>query len=69
MGELHRDIAAGGDLSAQTINDKREGFTVGGGIEYGLKENLSAKLEYDFLDFGTKTYNFNNLSYTPAGTL
>jgi opacity protein-like surface antigen len=28
------------------------------GLEYGLTENLSAKFEYDFLDFGTKTYNF-----------
>jgi outer membrane immunogenic protein len=43
----------------QSINDTRSGFTVGAGIEYGLTENFSAKLEYDFYDFGTQNYNFN----------
>jgi outer membrane immunogenic protein len=62
-----QNIAAGGVQSAQTIVDTRTGFTVGGGVELGLTESLSARLEYDFLDFGTKTYNFNNLSFTPAG--
>jgi outer membrane immunogenic protein len=59
--------AAGGIMAMQSINDTRSGFTVGGGFEYGLNENLSLKVEYDFFDFGTKTYNFNNLSYTPVG--
>ncbi len=59
--------AAGAIMAMQSINDTRSGFTVGGGIEYGLNENLSLKLEYDFLDFGTKNYNFNNLSFTPVG--
>ncbi|HWS06448.1 MAG TPA: outer membrane beta-barrel protein [Xanthobacteraceae bacterium] len=63
-----QNIAAGGVQSAQTIIDTRSGFTVGGGVEWGLTESLSARLEYDFLDFGTKTYNFNNLSFTPAGS-
>ena len=30
-----------------------------------MTENLSARLEYDFYDFGTKTYNFNLRSQTP----
>lgn len=34
----------------------RTGFTVGVGLEYGMTENLSAKIEYDFYDFGTKDY-------------
>jgi outer membrane immunogenic protein len=59
--------AAGGIMSMQSINDTRTGWTVGGGIEYGLNENLSLKVEYDFYDFGTKNYGFNNLSYTPVG--
>jgi len=42
----------------QTLSNTRSGFTVGAGIEYGLTENFSAKVEYDFYDFGTKTYNF-----------
>jgi outer membrane immunogenic protein len=43
----------------QTITDVRTGFTVGAGVEYGLTENFSAKVEYGFYDFGTKNYNFN----------
>lgn len=49
----------GGMLTTQQlITDNRSGWTAGAGIEYALNENLSAKLEYDFLDFGTKNYNF-----------
>jgi outer membrane immunogenic protein len=62
-------IAAGvGNVSSQTISDTRSGFTVGGGIEFGMTENLSARLEYDYLNFGTKTYTFANLN-TPAAAL
>jgi outer membrane immunogenic protein len=55
---------AGGVVNGpqQTIIDNREGFTVGGGVEYAFNENLSAKLEYDFLDFGTKNYNFTAMN-------
>jgi len=42
----------------QTITDTRSGWTAGAGIEYGLTENFSAKVEYDFYDFGTQNYNF-----------
>jgi outer membrane immunogenic protein len=61
-------VAAGIFQSRQTIVDTRSGFTVGGGVEFGMTENLSARLEYDFLDFGTKAYNFNNLGFNPAGS-
>jgi outer membrane immunogenic protein len=47
----------------QTITDTRAGFVVGGGFEYGINENLSLKVEYDYLGFGTKNYTFNNLAY------
>jgi outer membrane immunogenic protein len=32
------------------------GWTVGAGIELGLTPNWSAKVEYDYLDFASKTY-------------
>jgi len=55
-----QDILVGGFTNTtQSISDNRTGFTVGLGLEYGMTENLSAKFEYDFLDFGTKTYQFN----------
>ena len=48
-------------MTAQTqvLTDNRTGFTVGTGIEFGLVENLSGKIEYDFYDFGSKNCNFN----------
>jgi len=61
-------LTAGGTVGTQIMNVNRAGFVGGGGIEYALTENLSARLEYDFYDFGTKTYQFtatpvNNTSY------
>jgi outer membrane immunogenic protein len=54
----------GGITSAsQVLSDNRTGFTAGAGIEFGLVENLSGKIEYDFYGFGTKNYNFN---FTPV---
>lgn len=32
------------------------GYTVGGGIEHALSQNLSLKLEYQYLDFGKETF-------------
>lgn len=55
--------AAGGATAVtQVINDNRTGFTVGAGIEFGLVENISAKVEYDFYDFGSKNYNFTAIT-------
>jgi outer membrane immunogenic protein len=53
--------------STETLGEHRVGFVIGAGIEYGITENLSAKVEYDFLDFGTQSYSFGNLS-KPDGT-
>src|SRR5262249_26811608 len=48
-------LVVGGVTSAtQSISDNRNGFTVGSGIEFGLVENISGKIEYDFYDFGSK---------------
>ena len=38
----------------------RTGWTAGGGIEYGLDRNLTARLEYDCLGFGTQNYTLVN---------
>jgi outer membrane immunogenic protein len=40
-----------------SISDTRWGWMAGVGGEYALDGNWSAKIEYDFLDLGTKTYN------------
>jgi outer membrane immunogenic protein len=55
--------AFGTTAATQVLSDDRSGFTVGAGIEFGLVENLSGKIEYDFYGFGSKNYNFN---FTPV---
>src|SRR5262249_23244622 len=54
-------LTTGGGITAATqgFTDNRTGFTVGARIEIWLVENLSAKIEHDFYDFGSKNYNFN----------
>ena len=42
-------------------SETRTGWTVGGGVEWAFWNNWSAKIEYDFYDFGTR-------SVTLAGT-
>ena len=52
-------LTTGGFTSGtQTISADRSGFTAGVGAEYGMTENLSGKIEFDFYDFGTQNYNF-----------
>jgi outer membrane immunogenic protein len=41
-----------------TSSKSRWGWTVGAGVEYGLTPNWSAKIEYNYLDFGRKTHTF-----------
>src|SRR5215469_18804019 len=36
-------------------SETRTGWTVGGGIEWAFWSNWSAKAEYDYYDFGTRT--------------
>lgn len=36
----------------------RTGWTVGAGLEYGISKNWSAKIEYDYLNFGSQVLNF-----------
>jgi outer membrane immunogenic protein len=40
----------------------RTGWTAGAGLEYAIDQNWSAKLEYDYLGFGSQAMNFT----TPA---
>jgi outer membrane immunogenic protein len=41
---------------AATSSDTRVGWTLGAGIEHKFTPNWSGKLEYLYMDFGTKTY-------------
>jgi outer membrane immunogenic protein len=41
-----------------SANDTRVGGLLGVGVEYGFLPNWSAKLEYNYIDFGTENLNF-----------
>jgi outer membrane immunogenic protein len=48
-----------------SATDNRWGATAGVGIEYAFARNWSAKLEYDYLDFGTRTVTLNGTVTNP----
>jgi outer membrane immunogenic protein len=45
--------AVGTTISTLVGGETRSGWTVGAGLEWGLLQNWSAKIEYNYLDFGT----------------
>ena len=40
------------------VSDNRWGWLVGAGIEHAFAGGLSAKIEYDYIDYGSRDYNF-----------
>jgi outer membrane immunogenic protein len=55
-----------------TTSQTRWGWTAGAGIEYALSNNWSAKIEYNYLDFGKDQVVFNlpaPVGFDVAGTL
>ena len=56
--------------SSSSTNLMRTGWTVGTGLEYALDRNWSAKIEYDYLGFGSKALDFGApLAVTSSSTL
>ncbi|MCP4621364.1 MAG: porin family protein [Bradyrhizobium sp.] len=51
----------------RTGSDNRWGWLAGLGLEHGLTENWSAKIEYDYLDFGTRSVRLNGTGCISAG--
>lgn len=46
------------------VSDTRWGWTAGAGVEYAFAPAWSAKLEYNYMDFGTKAVSFAPLTST-----
>ncbi len=44
--------------NSASVSFMRTGWTAGGGLEYALTKTVSAKIEYDYLSFGSKTLTF-----------
>jgi outer membrane immunogenic protein len=54
------------NIRGQTVAiapDNRSGWTVGGGLEFGFLGPWSAKVEYDYADFGTKRVTFTDVNF------
>jgi outer membrane autotransporter protein len=58
MNASYRLAANSGIAGAASISSTRGGWNAGAGVEYMFGERWSAKLEYDYLDFGTSTLGF-----------
>src|SRR5262249_18049236 len=74
--EKHTVRATDPDLASlnftSTTSQTRWGWTAGGGIEYAFTNNWSAKIEYNYLDFGKDTIAFDlppDNGFNVAGTL
>jgi outer membrane immunogenic protein len=54
----HNILSSSNDISpivtTASLGDDRSGYTLGAGIEYAFWRGWSAKVEYDFMDFGSK---------------
>jgi len=48
-----------------TLNDWRNGWTVGGGFEFKLAPNLSMGLEYSYMDLGSETDRGTTVALLP----
>jgi len=49
----------GAPIPENQVSSSKWGWMAGAGIEYALMRNWSAKLEYDFIDFGTGRVDLN----------
>jgi outer membrane immunogenic protein len=58
--------------NSASTNFMRTGWTVGAGLEYGITRNWSAKIEYDYLSFGSQPLSFTTPTtplYTSSASL
>lgn len=49
-----------GAAGFDSFNRTRVGYTVGGGVEYAITNNVSVRAEYRYTDFGSYTSNLTN---------
>src|SRR5208282_842494 len=56
---LAHDLISLNDIAGGTANTDltRVGWTAGAGLEYALDRNWTAKIEYDYLGFGSEALN------------
>ena len=57
---------AGAPVAAAFSGDHRNGYTVGAGLEYMFAQNWSAKIEYQYYDFGRSAF-IAPIAFVPFG--
>lgn len=55
-------------VSFQSVNSTRFGATVGAGLEYAFTQNWTARLEYRYTDYFTRTNNLDLFLRPPGGS-
>jgi outer membrane immunogenic protein len=61
-GFEHKEVYMDGSYS-EAGTDNQVGWLVGGGLEYALNNNLSAKVEYNYIDFGRGSFYIPSEGY------
>jgi len=54
------EILNNSNVTFATASETRSGWTVGGGFEYAITNNLSMFFEYNYYDLGTRTVSFTS---------
>ena len=54
--DINRNLALNG-VNQGGINGSKDGYTVGGGLEYLFTQNWSGKVEYQYYDFGKTSFS------------
>ncbi len=56
--DKYNAVSATGYVGSWAASETRSGWTVGGGLEWAFADNWSAKLEYQYYDFGSRDVAF-----------
>jgi outer membrane immunogenic protein len=67
--QLFNTVNAATPITAETTNNTRFGWSVGGGVEWGFAPNWSVRAEYLFLGLQKTNYTFPLAGRTTASTL
>jgi outer membrane immunogenic protein len=66
QNEVGFNVAGGGIVAGITESNMHTGWTVGGGVEWALVDNWTAKVEYLYVKLGNENY-FSNVTGTGLG--